>query len=77
MDRASKKASAERPSIFECLTTYHRNLDRMMEWLEHSGLSHVDRVAIADAWQDDMRAWFREQGYCFACNRELGRCRCA
>lgn len=66
-----------RPTIFELLTTYHRSLEDMKSWLDEAGLSAVERAGIADAWQSDMNAWFRANGYCFACNRTLSRCRCA
>ncbi|UCF68248.1 MAG: hypothetical protein JSV80_02800 [Acidobacteriota bacterium] len=64
-------------TIFELLTAYHRSLDAMKQWLDEAGLSDVERISIADAWQAEMTDWFREQGYCFACNRPLRRCGCA
>ncbi len=49
----------------------------MKAWLAEAGLDPDERAAIADAWQEDMVAWFREHGYCFVCHRPLERCRCA
>ncbi|NJN64441.1 MAG: hypothetical protein HC882_05885 [Acidobacteria bacterium] len=63
-------------TIFDLLTTYHRSLDNMKRWLEESDLDEIERIGIADAWQGEMHAWFRANGYCFACNRALERCTC-
>ncbi len=64
-------------SIFDLLSTYHRSLDNMKRWLQESDLDEVERIGIADAWQSEMNEWFRDHGYCFACNRPLVRCSCA
>ena len=64
-------------TIFDLLTAYHRSLENMKAWLAEAGLDPDERAAIADAWQEDMVAWFREHGYCFVCHRPLERCRCA
>ena len=67
---------APKRSIFELLSTYHRSLENMKTWLDAAGFSEVERIGLADAWQAEMTAWFREQGYCFACNKPLRRCTC-
>ena len=64
------------PTIFELLTAYHRSLENMKAWLAEADLDPLERAAIADAWQEEMVAWFREHGYCFVCHRPLARCRC-
>jgi hypothetical protein len=64
-------------TIFDLLTAYHASLDNMRNWLREAELSELERVAIADAWQSEMREWFRSNGHCFACNRALERCGCA
>jgi hypothetical protein len=65
------------PTIFDLLQAYHRSLENMRGWLAEVTLSELERIALADAWQEEMRAWFRENGYCFGCNREISRCHCA
>lgn len=78
MSELQRTAGAEpgRQSIFELLSAYHRSLDSMRVWLDEADLSEVERIGIADAWQSEMRDWFRVHGYCFGCNRPLARCRC-
>lgn len=63
-------------TIFDLLQDYHRSLRNMHAWLDEAGLDEVERVGIADAWQAEMRAWFRAHGFCFGCNRPLERCDC-
>ena len=63
-------------TIFELLSEYHRSLDTMRSWLVGSPLDDVERVGIVDAWQEEMRQYFERNGFCFACNRPLPRCRC-
>jgi hypothetical protein len=48
----------------------------MRLWLAEADLNDLERIAIVDAWQDEMKQWFSENGYCFACNKPLGRCNC-
>ena len=64
-------------TIFELLTAYHRSLDNMKSWLSDAPLSRVERIGIIDAWQDEMREFFEQNGHCFGCNRRLDRCQCA
>jgi hypothetical protein len=63
-------------TIFDLLSAYHRSLDDMRAWLDEAGLPELERIALADAWQTEMHAWFKSHGYCFACNRALERCAC-
>lgn len=67
-------------SIFEIRRAYHDSLDNMRGWLGDAAvsgsLSSLDRLSIIDAWQQEMVEFFERNGYCFACNRRLGRCRC-
>jgi len=69
-------AAHAKMTIFELLAAYHRSLENMRAWLDEAGFDEVERIGIADAWQDEMTEWFKEHGYCFACNRPLDRCRC-
>ncbi len=48
----------------------------MKGWLGESGLAESERMGVVDAWQQEMLDYFRENGFCFACNRPLARCRC-
>lgn len=63
-------------TIFDLLTAYHKSLESMKAWLIEAPMSELERIAIADAWQAEMRAWFRANGYCFSCNRPIERCSC-
>lgn len=63
-------------SIFQLLSAYHQSLENMRVWLSEVELSDLERIAIVDAWQDEMKQWFGENGYCFACSKPLGRCNC-
>ena len=73
---AAPASGARIRTIFDLLTAYHRSLENMKSWLNDAPLSSVERIGIIDAWQDEMREFFAENGYCFACNRRLERCRC-
>jgi hypothetical protein len=48
----------------------------MRSWLHDSTLDEVERMGIIDAWQEEMKQYFKKHGFCFACNRPLPRCRC-
>ena len=63
-------------NIFQLLSEYHTSLDNMRDWLHDSSLDEVERMGIIDAWQEEMRQYFKKHGFCFACNRPLSRCRC-
>lgn len=71
------QSSTEEPrSIFQLLSAYHQSLENMRSWLAEADLNDLERIAIVDAWQDEMKQWFSENGYCFACSKPLGRCSC-
>ena len=63
-------------TIFELLSEYHRSLDNMKGWLQEYPLDESERIGIVDAWQQEMKDYFQTNGFCFACNRPLTRCRC-
>ena len=63
-------------SIFQLLTEYHTSLDNMRSWMHDSTLDEVERMGIIDAWQEEMKQYFKKNGFCFACNRPITRCRC-
>lgn len=63
-------------TIFEVLSDYHRSLDNMRNWIRDLPLPQEEWMGMVDAWQQEMEAYFRRNGYCFACNRPLDRCRC-
>ena len=67
-------------TIFEIRRAYHDSLSNMRSWLTDTrvagGLTTLDRLSIIDAWQQEMVEFFERNGYCFACNRRLSRCRC-
>lgn len=64
------------PTIFDLLHAYQRSLDSMRHWLDDAEISDLERISIVDAWQDEMKRWFYDHGYCFACNKSLGKCGC-
>ena len=63
-------------NIFQLLTEYHTSLDNMRSWRHDSTLDEIEWMGIIDAWQEEMKQYFKVNGYCFACNRPLLRCRC-
>ncbi len=73
----SEQNAVVRPTIFELLSGYRRSFEAMQAWLDEAGLAADERAGIADAWQAEMEAWFRERGYCFVCHRPVERCSCS
>ena len=67
-------------TIFDLRRAYHDSLSNIRGWFGDSTLSGrltvLDRLSILDAWQQEMMEFFERNGYCFACNRRLSRCRC-
>jgi hypothetical protein len=71
-------------TIFDVLTHYHRSLENMRTWLQErppeslpaDPAEDVERIGLVDAWQEEMKDYFRTHGFCFACNRPVSRCRC-
>jgi hypothetical protein len=67
-------------TIFELRRAYHASLSNMRGWLGDAAVSGrltvLDRLSILDAWYQEMAEFFERNGYCFGCNRRLGRCQC-
>lgn len=67
-------------TIFDLRRAYHNSLANMRGWLEDRalsrGLTELDRLAILDAWQQEIVEFFERNGHCFSCYRRLERCRC-
>lgn len=66
----------DRAKIFELLRNYHRSRENIRLLLEMSDMADYEKMGFVDAWQEEMADYFARQGYCFACNHELRRCRC-
>ena len=69
-------AGRERRRIFDLLRVYHESRDNIRLLLELSRMNDYEKVGFIDAWQEEMAEYFAQNGYCFACNRELARCDC-
>jgi len=66
----------ERRRIFDLLRVYHESRDNIRLLLDLSRMNDYEKVGFIDAWQEEMAEYFAQNGYCFACNRELARCDC-
>ena len=62
--------------IFDLLRAYHQSRENIRLLTDLSGMTDYEKVGFIDAWQEEMADFFAENGYCFACNRLLGRCQC-
>jgi hypothetical protein len=62
--------------IFELLQAYHQSRENIRLLVDLSSMSDYEKVGFIDAWQEEMADFFAENGYCFACNRQLERCEC-
>ena len=60
----------------ELVLIYRRSFENMREWLQDSPLRADERLGIIDAWQEELRRFYRENGHCFACDRTLDTCTC-
>ncbi len=60
----------------ELMGIYRRSLENMRQWLEDSELRFDEKLGIIDAWQEELRAFYREHGHCFGCDQPLDACRC-
>ncbi len=69
--------AARTGKIFELLRIYHESRENIRLLLEVSPMADYEKMGFIDAWQEEMADFFAENGYCFACNRPLGRCDCA
>lgn len=67
-------------TIFELRQAYHGSLANIRGWLGDDALAGrltaLDRLAIIDAWQQEMVEFFQKHGHCLACCRPLRRCHC-
>ncbi len=70
-------AAADKKKIFELLRIYHQSRENIRLLLEMTNMSDYERMGFIDAWQEEMADYFSRNGFCFACNRLLGRCECA
>jgi len=71
-----KETSQSQRRIFELLRAYHQSRENIRLLLSMTPMSDYEKVGFIDAWQEEMADFFAENGYCFACNRLLGRCQC-
>jgi len=69
--------AADKKRIFELLRIYHQSRENIRLLLEMSPMADYEKIGFIDAWQEEMAEFFARNGYCFACNRLLGRCECA
>jgi hypothetical protein len=60
----------------ELTQIYRRSLQNMREWMGDSPLRFDEKLGIIDAWQEEMRIFFRENGHCYACGEQLDGCLC-
>ena len=67
---------AGRRRIFELLRLYHQSRENVRLLVEMSGMADFEKLGFIDAWQEEMAEYFERNGYCFACNRPIARCRC-
>jgi hypothetical protein len=62
--------------IFDLLRIYHESRENIRLLVELSTMADYEKIGFIDAWQEEMADFFRQNGYCFACNRALARCDC-
>jgi hypothetical protein len=68
----------EEPKTSEDLMKiYRRSLENMREWLRTSSLRFDEKLGIIDAWQEELRAFYREHGHCYGCDHPLDACLCS
>ena len=61
----------------ELTVIYRRSLENMRQWLGDSPLRFDMKLGIIDAWQEELRLFFKENGHCYACSSPLDGCLCA
>ena len=59
------------------MRVYKRSLENMKDWLRDSPLRLDERLGIVDAWQEELKAFYKQHDHCFACDHVLDDCRCA
>ena len=67
---------AETKSTEELMRIYRRSLENMRRWLHESSLRLDEKLGIIDAWQEELRVFYRQHGHCFGCDQPLDSCRC-
>jgi hypothetical protein len=55
---------------------HQRSLENMREWMGDSPLRFDEKLGIIDAWQEELRLFYKENGHCFACGEMLDGCLC-
>ena len=60
----------------ELTRIYRRSLQNMREWMGDSPLRFDEKLGIIDAWQEELRIFYRENGHCYACSEQLDSCLC-
>ena len=61
----------------ELTQIYRRSLQNMREWMGSSPLRFDEKLGIIDAWQEELRIFYRENGHCYACGEQLDGCLCS
>src|SRR5260221_11902828 len=59
--------------IFDLLRIYHESRENIRLLVEMSAMADYEKIGFIDAWQEEMADFFRQNGYCVACNRALAR----
>jgi hypothetical protein len=72
----SNRTSNNDTKIFDLLRAYHESRENIRLLLDLSDMGDYEKMGFVDAWQEEMADFFARHGYCFACNRRLGRCEC-
>ena len=57
----------------ELTVIYRRSLENMRQWLGDSPLRFDMKLGIIDAWQEELRLFFKENGHCRFDSRYLLR----
>ncbi|MFQ5766727.1 MAG: hypothetical protein ACE5ID_01905 [Acidobacteriota bacterium] len=60
----------------DLMRIYRHSLANMKEWLADSPLRLDEKLGIIDAWQEELRAFYREHGHCYGCDEPLDQCTC-
>ena len=63
-------------STEDLMRIYRQSLKNMKEWLRDSPMRLDEKLGILDAWQEELKAFYRQHGHCFACDQPLPNCRC-
>ena len=63
-------------STEELMRIYRRSLENMKNWLQDADLRLDEKLGIIDAWLEELREFYRQNGHCFACEQPLDACTC-